>query len=315
MKISLFISILTTVGVFLACKNNSPTNVFEPAAIQNTQITDFDKAIQNDTILYYNNFKSNFVNDRNVEIWLPEGYPQKGIKYQVLYMHDGQNVFNKETAYTGVAWEMDQKMDSLTMAQAIKPTIVVTAWNTNKKRFSEYMPQLPGELTESAFAKAELKKNTGYDKLYSDDYLKFLTSELRPFINENFQTSTKPEHTAIMGSSMGGLISLYAMIKYPEVYGKIGCVSTHWPIPLLGEAFIKELPTSVPQAGNHKIYFDHGTKTLDYNYEPYQLRVNDMFKDLGYTDEDLLYKKFEGHIHNEKDWQRRAAIPLVFLLK
>lgn len=301
--------------LLFSCKNNSPTNVFEPKAINKNQKQSFDGPLIKDTIIYHKDFKSKFVDQRNVEVWLPKGYPQKGIDYQVLYMHDGQNVLNKETSYTGIAWEIDEKIDSLMNKEVIQPTIVVAIWNNGKKRFSEYMPKLPHDLTESAFAKAELKKNFGNENLYSDEYLKFIVRELRPFINQNYQTSKKPEDTATMGASMGAHISLYAMIEYPEIFGKAGCLSTHWPIPYLGQAFIDELPNSIPKPTFHKIYFDHGTKTLDKDYEPYQLKVNQMFYDLGYTDENLLYKKFEGHEHSEKDWQRRVQEGLVFLLK
>ncbi len=277
MKYLIQISFIILISIIISCKNNSPTNAFEVTEKLQIDNTSILNPSQNDTIIYYNNFKSNFVDPRNVEVWLPKGYPKKGIQYQVLYMHDGQNVFNKETSYSGIAWEIDEKVDSLLAANAIAPTIVVGIWNNGEKRFSEYMPQLPKSLTESAFAKAELKKNFGNDKLLSDDYLKFMTQELLPFINKKFLTSTKPEHTITMGASMGAHISLYAMIKYPNVFGKAGCLSTHWPIPYLGQAFMEELPTSVPEPTFHKIYFDHGTKTLDKDYEPHQLKVNNMF--------------------------------------
>ncbi|PZX37202.1 putative alpha/beta superfamily hydrolase [Nonlabens dokdonensis] len=299
----------------LSCKDNSPKNIFEVKSTAEVEQATTIHSSSNDTIIYFIDFKSKFVDSRNVEVWLPKNYPEKNVKYQVLYMHDGQNVFNKETSYSGVAWEIEEKVDSLLAINAIRPTIVVGIWNNGEKRFSEYMPQLPKSLSESAFAKAELKKNFGSDKLLSDNYLKFMTQELLPFVNEKFQTSKEPEHTITMGASMGAHISLYAMIKYPDTFGKAGCLSTHWPIPYLGQAFMDELPTSVPEPTFHKIYFDHGTKTLDKVYEPHQLKVNDMFYQLGYTDQNLLYRKFEGHEHSEKYWQQRVALPLEFLLK
>ncbi|MEN8815374.1 MAG: alpha/beta hydrolase-fold protein [Nonlabens sp.] len=309
-----FFFLLATL-IHLSCKDNTPKNVFEAKAVNKNQTESINKPIAKDTTIYHDNFKSKFVDKRNVEVWLPKGYPQKEVEYQVLYMHDGQNVLNKETSYTGIAWEIDKKVDSLMTIKVIQPTIVVAIWNNGEKRFSEYMPKLPHDLTESAFAKAELKKNFGSENIYSDEYLKFLVKELRPFINNHYQTSKKPQHTAIMGASMGAHISLYAMIEYPHIFGKAGCLSTHWPIPYLGQAFIDALPTSVPKPTFHKIYFDHGTKTLDKDYEPFQLQVNNMFYELGYTDKNLLYKKFDGHEHSEKDWQRRVQYGLKFLLK
>lgn len=275
----------------------------------------FKSPIATDTIVYYNNFPSKFVDGRNMEIWLPRGYPASGVSYKVLYMHDGQNVLNASSATYGTAWEIDEKLDSLYTAGKIKPTIVVTTASHPKKRFNEYMPQQPASASQSEMVKGLLKTNFGYPDLYSDDYLKFVTQEVLPFVRENYAVSSSPEDTVVMGSSMGGLISLYAMIKYPHLFGKAGCVSSHWPVPYLGDLFINSLKETLPPAQTHAIYFDHGTLTLDHNYEPYQLKVNQIFRDAGYTDDNLLYKKFEGHKHNYVDWQRRVAIPLQFLLQ
>jgi predicted alpha/beta superfamily hydrolase len=314
MKSTHVIYSLLIASSLIGCKNQSPTNVFEnkPSIADNNQ--PIISPVKNDTILYYPEFKSIYVEPRQVEVWLPDGYPQDGVKYQVLYMHDGQNVFNKSTSGYGMSWEMDEKMDSLHNSNTIDPTIVVAAWNIPKKRFNEYMPQLPGDATESAFAKAQLEKATGYDQLYSNDYLKFLTSELKPFIDQNFQTSTATEDTYIMGASMGGLISMYAMMEYPDVFGGAGCLSSHWPVPLLGEALITEMPDHIPDPAVHKIYFDHGTVGLDKDYEPYQKRVDALYRNAGHNNSNFMSLKFNGHDHNENDWNRRVAKPLVFLL-
>jgi len=306
---------LVIITGFSSCKNRSPENVYQTNPVIATNEHPIEQAIFNDSILYYNNFKSEYIASRNVEVWLPAGYPQKDVDYQVLYMHDGQNVLNKETAYYQLSWEMDEKMDSLLSINAIQPTIVVTAWNIPERRFNEYMPQMPAEATKSAFTKAQLKKSTGYDQLFSDNYLKFMTQELKPFIDQNFQTSTKAEDTFIMGSSMGGLISMYAMMEYPEIYGGAGCLSTHWPVPLLGEALIQEIPEHIPDGSNHKIYFDYGTLTLDKDYEPYQKRVDQLFLEKGYNETNFMSLKFEGHKHTPVYWNRRVAPALVFLLK
>lgn len=306
--------ILLTFLILASCKDRSPSNVFRGYSVENDTSFNFKTTIKNDTILYIKPFKSNFIDARNVEIWLPKGYPQKNTSYKVLYMHDGQNVFNDNTATYGTSWNMGHKMDSLITTGAIKPTIVVASWSHPEKRFNEYMPAQPGDLTSSAFAKAKLKQNTCCDTLYSDDYLKFMVNELKPFIDSNFQVSTNAADTAIMGSSMGGLISLYATIKYPDIYGNAACLSTHWPVPLLGEPFIESLPTTIPSPGAHKFYFDHGTLTLDAAYEPYQLKVDRVFNTNGFTNANYKSLKFNNHEHSEKYWSRRVTQPLVFLL-
>ncbi len=268
-------------------------------------------------VIIHKNFKSEHVIPRNVEVFLPDGYDSNSkIKYKVLYMHDGQNVFNPKTSYTGIDWGVDEVLDSLIKHGKIKKTIVVAPWNTEQKRFSEYMPEAPAEATSSAEIKASLKQNTGFDELYSDEYLKFLVEELKPFIDKTYNASPKIEDTSVMGSSMGGLISLYAICKYPEVFGAAGCVSTHWPIPVLGEAYMNTLPSTLPDPETHKIYFDFGTETLDAQYEPYQKRVDQMMKDKGYiAGKNWITKKFKGAAHNEKSWNKRVHIPLEFLLK
>jgi len=296
------------------CKNQSPTNVFTPTAKANKTDFKIQTPISNDTILYFDDFKSNYVDSRNLEIWLPQGYPDKATSYKVLYMHDGQTVFNKNGSNNIYSWDINKKIDSLININAIAPTIVVNTWNNSRKRFNEYMPQQPGELTNTAFAKTELKKNTGYEQLYSDNYLKFVTSEVLPFVRKNFQVSNATEDNVIMGSSMGGLISLYAMMEYPEIFGNAGCFSTHWPVPILGDAFIKSLPQTIPEAHNHRIYFDYGTESLDRDYEPYQKRVDSIFLNKGYTTDNYRSLKFEGHGHTPRYWKQRVAPVLVFLL-
>ncbi|WP_298546291.1 alpha/beta hydrolase-fold protein [uncultured Aquimarina sp.] len=312
MKLIKSISILTLLLLF-SCKQ-------EPAKrklLAQLDIAEKLSVITKGKVIIHENFKSEHVIPRNVEVFLPDGYDANSKDtYNVLYMHDGQNVFNSKTSYTGIDWGVDETIDSLIKIGKIKNTIVVAPWNTVKKRFSEYMPEAPSEVTNSAEVKAALKQNTGFDDLYSDEYLKFLVEELKPFIDKTYNVSTKAENTSIMGSSMGGLISLYAICKYPEVFGAAGCVSTHWPIPVLGEAYIKTLPTTLPDPKTHKIYFDFGTETLDAQYEPYQKQVDQMMIDKGYTKgENWITKKFEGASHDEKSWNERVHIPLEFLLK
>ncbi|MCB0506041.1 MAG: esterase [Cyclobacteriaceae bacterium] len=266
-------------------------------------------------VILLENFKSKFVDNRNVEVFLPTGYDANSdTPYKVLYMHDGQNVFNPKTSYTGIDWGVDEAVDSLIKIGKIKKTIVVASWNT-PKRFNEYMPKAPDDITEEPEMKEKLLENSGYDQLYSDEYLRFLVEELKPYVDSTYNTSTKLVDTSIMGSSMGGLISLYAICKYPDVFGAAGCISTHWPVPVLGEAYIKTLPESLPSPENHRIYFDHGTETLDAQYEPFQIKVDSIMVAKGFTKgENWITKTFEGAEHNEKSWKARIHIPLEFLL-
>jgi predicted alpha/beta superfamily hydrolase len=306
--------LVSIVLIFNACKDTEQ--------VQNNSISFSEKhqeeynVLLKDTIIHHNDFSSEFVDSRNVEVWLPPGYTENPSEsFKVLYMHDGQNVFDQSTAYGNVEWGIDETMDSLVQNNLVPPTIVIAIWNNGRKRFPEYMPQVEEEHVNNPKAQGILKESFGVTELLSNEYLKFIVEELKPFIDSTYNTSTKREDTAIMGSSMGGLISLYALTSYPEIFGAAGCVSTHWPVPLIGEVYILELTEALPEAGNHKIYFDYGTTGLDADYEPYQLRVDEIMKGKGYEqNEDWITRKFDGAGHNEASWKKRVHIPLEFLL-
>lgn len=255
----------------------------------------------------YPSFSSVYVKERNVEIMLPPGYDPKK-KYDVLYMHDGQNVFDTATAYTHVEWKIDETVSELTASKKIRPVIVVASWCTDQ-RFAEYMPARPKDAIDDA-KKTGLLKND----LLSDAYLKFIVNELKPFVDKTFSTYTTPEHTFIMGSSMGGLISCYAVCEYPQVFGGAACLSTHWPA--LNGTFLGYLKDHLPEPASHKFYFDHGTVTLDSLYQPYQQQVDSMMAKAGYREnKNWISLIFEGAAHNENAWQKRVHIPIEFLLK
>lgn len=270
-----------------------------------------------DKIVQHKNFPSRYVDHRNVDVWLPKGYSsEKEQNYKVIYVHDGQNIFNDRSYYNSTQWGIGQTMEALISERKVAPTIVVAIHNNGFKRFIEFMPQVPKQYTSTPQAKAILKANFGVSELLSDNYLKFIVEELKPFIDATYSTSKLKEDTVIMGSSMGGLISLYAISKYPKIFGAAGCISTHWPVPLIGEAYIRELASALPDPEDHKIYFDHGTETMDAAYEPYQLRVDRIMENRGYSrNKNWISKKFEGAAHNEESWKKRAHIPLEFLLK
>jgi predicted alpha/beta superfamily hydrolase len=263
------------------------------------------------TVVHFENFPSEYVVSRNIDIWLPPSYDRdSGTRYPVLYMHDGQNLFNPETSFIGVDWGIDETMTGLIEQGKIRETIVVGIWNTSR-RFHEYMPQRPvEELVESGILDFRAE---GFEMPCSDDYLKFIVEELKPFIDESYPTLTGRNDTYIMGSSMGGLISLYAACEYPDVFGGAGCISTHWPV---GNGLVlMYLKKSLPPPGGNLFYFDYGTETIDSLYEPFQLKADAIIYEAGYTEgEDWITMKFEGHEHSEKAWRKRVHIPLEFLL-
>ena len=274
----------------------------------------------------FENFKSQFVDARNIDVWLPDGYSDKE-KYSVLYMHDGNMLFDSEITWNKQSWEVDEVAGKLINENKTKKFIVVGIWNNGQKRHVEYFPKKPFEnLTQiqKDTITAKLQKSgrsTDRFKPLSDLYLKFLVIELKPFIDKTFSTQVDRENTFIAGSSMGGLISIYAICEYPKVFGGAACISTHWPgifsvennpIP---DTFVNYLKSNLPNPITHKIYFDCGDQTLDALYPQLQQKVDIVMTKKGFTSINWSTKFFPGKDHSEKAWSDRLHIPLLFLLK
>jgi len=262
-------------------------------------------------LLRHADFPSRVVQPRNIDVWLPPGYRQdKSRHYPVLYMHDGQNLFGVSPSPGGTDWGIDEAMVRLVQAGQARPAIVVAIWNT-PARLAEYMPRAP-------LRDAPVEFLAGYptlppSQIVSDAYLEFIVGELKPFIDREYRTLTHRDDTFVMGSSMGGLISLYALARYPEAFGGAAAVSTHWPA---GDGItIDWFGRMLPPAGHHRLYFDFGTETLDAAYEPFQRDMDRALPALGYRDGvDWTTLKFQGHAHSEASWHERADHPLRFLL-
>jgi enterochelin esterase-like enzyme len=271
--------------------------------------------------------QSKFADARRVTVWLPSSYSPKGSRHAVLYMHDGQNLFDPETGYGGMEWKIDETLERLIREKQVRPTIVVAIWNT-PKRLQEYVPakafaHLPPQYMD------RVRGLYGGDPL-SDGYLKFIVKELKPRIDREFRVKPDRANTAIMGSSMGGLISLYAIDEYPKVFGGAGMVSTHWPLFLpaqegqsitdeeyevVSSAFERYLIPALPSPKSHRLYFDHGSETLDAVYLRYQKRIDAIVARRGYRQPaNWISRNFPGQAHNEKSWASRVDIPLRFLL-
>jgi enterochelin esterase-like enzyme len=270
--------------------------------------------------------KSKYTDPRRIAVWLPSGYDPHGAKYAVLYMHDGQNLFDTKTAGYGMEWQIDETLDRLIREKKVRPTIVVGIWST-PKRLQEYVPSKAFNGLSPEY-RQKVRALYGGDPL-SDGYLRFLVTELKPAIDKRFNVKTDRANTAIMGSSMGALISLYAIDEYPEVFGAAGAMSTHWPLVInpdntpvsdedyeaVSSAFERYLTPALPDPRTHKLYFDHGSETLDAVYARYQDRVDAVVARRGYRQwSSTLSLSFPGQKHNEISWASRVAVPLQFLL-
>ncbi len=269
-------------------------------------------------------FQSKYVTPRNIDIWLPEGYSDS-TKYAVLYMHDGKMLFDPKNSWNKQSWNVDDVATELFKNKKLSQFIVVGIWNDEQTRVTDYFPQKPYEnlsnaerdstslqLQMAGFIKDPLKPQSG-------NYLKFIVNELKPYIDKKYSVRTNRENTFIAGSSLGALISIYAICEYPKIFGGAACMSTHWvgtftvennPIP---NAFIAYLDKKIPNPKTHKIYYDCGDKTLDAMYPPIQKRVDILMSAKGYNASNWMTKYFPGDDHSEKSWSRRLYIPLTFL--
>lgn len=271
------------------------------------------------------NLTSAYVPDRMVQVWLPPGYPAEA-PYDVVYMNDGQNLFDPTNTWNNQEWRVDETATALMTTEQTYPFIVVAISHGGERRHSEYFPQKAFERLSSDDQNAilALERAPGIplftDSIQSDNYLKFIVEELKPRIDRDYAVAITPTHTHMIGASMGGLISLYALSEYPDVFGNVACLSTHWPgTPLrennpVPEALLAYFEQYLPEPDAHKIYFDHGDQGLDAAYPLLQKRVDALMIRRGYNESSWTTQVFEGADHSEQAWADRLRIPLRFLM-
>ncbi len=254
-----------------------------------------------------------------IDTWLPEGFnPEGNVRYNVIYAHDGQNLFDATTTWNGQSWEIDRTLSRLIDSGKVPPTIVVGIHSDAATRVADLMPQkaIDGPALAAIIDQVKLHGRP----VRGDAYAAFMTETLKPRVDSIYPTLPDMDHTAVMGSSMGGLMSVYALCEYPDTYGTALCLSTHW-IGGRGaeeefcDAMCRYLIDRLPVAdGRHRLYFDHGTATLDASYGPYHDRVMDVVRGKGYRPDtrEFVTRVFPGDAHEENSWARRVQIPLLF---
>jgi len=270
-------------------------------------------------IVRIENFDSRFVDSRHIDIWLPPAYG-KGTELGVLYMQDGQSLYDATTTWNEQEWGVDEFFIKYPDLQNY---IVVGTWNAGANRWNEYFPSKAFNYMSAS--SMELLHGHGIDsiegKFSSDQYLKFLVEELKPFVDSNFEVNNSREYTAIMGSSMGGLISWYATCEYPAVFGTALCLSTHWPGIFTNEnnpiptAFLDYLEDKLDVSEGYRFYFDTGTETLDSLYLVHQSKVDSLFRGKGFSEQNFLSNVIEGAGHTEDYWRARLDLPFNFLMQ
>jgi len=225
-------------------------------------------------------YSTQLANRRDILVHLPSAYARGDRHYPVIYMHDAQNLFDPATSFAGEVWHVDSALAALGY-QGLE-AIVVGVPHAGEQRMHEYNP---------------------FDR--GDAYLAFIVHTLRPIINQDFRTLTARSHTGIMGSSLGGLISLYAFFRHPHVFGLAGALSpAFWVQRGLIYDYVRAAPFSPG-----RIYVDNGS--LENNAQG----MYDRLLDKGYrADLDVKYVREEGGMHRESAWARRLPDALRFLL-
>jgi predicted alpha/beta superfamily hydrolase len=225
-------------------------------------------------------------NRRDVVVYLPPGHFARERRFPVLYLHDGQNLFDRGTAFGGSEWQVDETLEALSVEGL--PAIAVGVYNAGEARIPEYSP-FPG-----------------FSEPRGDAYLAFLIQTVKPLIDEAYHTLPGRDHTGLVGSSMGGLISLYGFFHRPEIFGRVAALS---PAFWYGRGAIYDYVNKAPFVPG-RIYLDNGSR------EPTAARMERRLVEKGYQpDQDLLYVVEEGGRHTETAWARRLPAALRFLLR
>lgn len=250
-----------------------------------------------------------------VVVWLPPGYDSTKCRYGVVYMHDGQNLFVPKRSNFNKVWAADKSALRLVASRQVAPFIIVGIDQPGADRGRQYFPRPMLEHVSRA-TRQKLEAQGNGKPVIADDYLRFIVAELKPQIDRMYRTKSGRKHTAIAGSSMGGLISLYAITKYPKVFGTAGAVSTHLPLgdPNWSEterqdifsAWQKYVKLDLDKPNGRRIWFDHGTETLDAFYQPYQANMDAaLFANGWRKGRDFQSTVYPGTPHEENAWAAR----------
>lgn len=279
-------------------------------------------AAQSDTgrFLEYERIAAEGLPDQRLSIWLPPGYDASDRRYPVLYMHDGHNLFDLKNSNFNKIWAADKAMLAAMASGKVEPHIIIGIWAPGPDRYRQYLPRSAYDAAPPA-VRAQMDAMTNGGAVVSDRYLAWIAGPLKNWVDASFRTRPGRDDTAIVGSSMGGLMSCYAFLEAPQVFGRTGCVSSHWPAVdprvVAGEdSGVKQMwdawfAARLGKPDGRRVWMDHGTATLDQFYAPYQQVIDARFTAAGWQKgRDWESKVYEGAEHEENAWA--ARLPEIF---
>jgi predicted alpha/beta superfamily hydrolase len=226
---------------------------------------------------------------RDLIVWLPPSYGKEPTRrFPVLYMHDGQNIIDPSTSFIGYDWRIDEMADSLIRTGAMQEIIVVGI-NNSPDRMPEYS-----------------------DTDLGRSYARFVVHTVKPLIDSLYRTIPDRSHTAVMGSSMGGLMSFLLVWWYPDVFSKAGCLSSVFSFD--HEKFLHEVEAENGRSRDFRIYMDCGGFGEEATLRPGMDKMVALLQEKGYAE----HKDFEWFYdplaeHSERAWAARLWRPLLFL--
>lgn len=233
---------------------------------------------------------------RNVIVYLPPGYDDEPMRrYPVFYMHDGQNIFDAATAFGGQEWRLDETAAAMIASGEVEPMIIVGIYNSGEHRIHEYTPTF------------DKKQNAGGG---AKQYGRFIVEELKPMIDDTYRTLAGRNQTAIGGSSLGGLVSLYLGVRYPYIFGRVAAISPSvwWDRRMILRPY-RTLTTKLQQ----KIWLDCGNNEGRAALQNVR-DLRELLLSKGWTEGvDLAYLEADGHSHDEASWAARMGAVLGFL--
>jgi hypothetical protein len=240
-------------------------------------------------------------------------------------MHDGQMLFDSTVTWNKKEWRVDETSDSLISNGITRPFIVVGIYNDPPNRYAEFFPQQTSKYMDSNYV-SKLTQTLWNGELRADYYIDWISSKLIPFVEANYQVSHKRTDRFLIGSSMGGLMSLYGLTRESKTFGGAACLSIHTPMinfQMTGDDAMNQLVLpfnaylreKLPSPKKVKIYIDRGTETLDAYYGPYhEVLLHTLMKGGYETGPNYMTRVWDKTGHDEVSWANRLAVPMKFLL-